>query len=165
MHGSVNIIDALKYASGPICCRVDITGDLSVDSDKIAGRSRKVLWMVDATSVLHEFACRCAEDALTLICNPDPLSIAAIKSKRDWLAGKINDEELYAAWYATCCPAQSAVQSLPQSVARDLAHAAAQSVAQDAANDVVWYAAWYAGTKRKQRNRLTAMVCSARKEK
>lgn len=47
--------------------------------------------------ILHEFACRCAEDALSRIDNPDPRSINAIAVKRRWIAGEATDEELAAA--------------------------------------------------------------------
>ena len=82
MHGSIKILDALQYAPGPIVCRVEIDGEIECGSDKIVGRRRKVLWMLDATNVLHEFACRCAEDALALIKKPDPRSVEAIEANR-----------------------------------------------------------------------------------
>lgn len=44
--------------------------------------------------LLHEFACRCAEWALSKVDHPDSRSIAAIQAKRDWLAGKITDRDL-----------------------------------------------------------------------
>ena len=44
--------------------------------------------------ILHEFACRCAEYALSFVESPDPRSIAAIEAKRKWLRGKITDAEL-----------------------------------------------------------------------
>ena len=47
--------------------------------------------------ILHEFACVCAECALTLIDNPDPRSIKAIEVKRAWLRSEATDEELAAA--------------------------------------------------------------------
>ena len=50
--------------------------------------------------ILHEFACRCAEYALSFVDNPDPRSIAAIDAKRKWLRGEIKDKELRAAWAA-----------------------------------------------------------------
>ena len=49
--------------------------------------------LIDAP-VLHEFACRCAEEALKLVDNPDPRSVAAIEAKRRWLRGEIPDREL-----------------------------------------------------------------------
>lgn len=45
-------------------------------------------------SFLHEFACRCAERALSCVDNPDPRSIAAIEAKRAWLREEISDDEL-----------------------------------------------------------------------
>ena len=72
--------------------------------------------------ILHEFACRCAEYALSFVASPDPRSIAAIVAKRKWLHGEITDAELYAAWYD--------------------ASGAAQAAAQDAASDAAWDAAW-----------------------
>ena len=41
-----------------------------------------------------EFACRCAEEALKLIDNPDPASIKAIQATRDYMAGEISKKEL-----------------------------------------------------------------------
>ena len=73
--------------------------------------------------ILHEFACRCAEYALSFMDNPDPRSIAAIEAKRKWLRGEITDMELR--------------------VARDAARAAARAAARDVARDAAWYAAWY----------------------
>ena len=49
--------------------------------------------LIDAP-VLHEFACRCAEEALKLVDNPDPRSVAAIDAKRRWLRGEISNREL-----------------------------------------------------------------------
>ena len=54
--------------------------------------------------MLHACACRCAEDALSRIDNPDPRSINAIVVKRRWIAGEATDEELAA---AEDSPAQS----------------------------------------------------------
>lgn len=87
MHASKNIMDALGYAPGSMICRVEVEGEILEGDDKIAGRRRRVIYAIDGKRLLHEFACRCAEDALALIPNPDPRSVAAIKAKRDWLAG------------------------------------------------------------------------------
>ena len=67
--------------------------------------------------ILHEFACRCAEYALSFADKPDPRSIAAIEAKRKWLRGEITDMELYAA----------------RDAARDAAWDAARVAAWDAA--------------------------------
>ena len=78
--------------------------------------------------ILHEFACRCAEYALSFVDNPDPRSIAAIDAKRKWLRGEIKDKELRAA----------------RAAARDAAWAAARDAARAAAWDAAWDAAWAA---------------------
>ena len=135
MHGSARLIDALHYASGPIVCRVEIEGDVIEDEDKLCGRRRTVLWMLDATRILHEFACRCAEDALALVEQPDERSVAAIEAKRAWLDGKITDEELDAASAAARAVARAVAWSAAEAVARAVARAAAWSAADAAARD------------------------------
>ena len=69
--------------------------------------------------ILHEFACRCAEDALKLVENPDPRSIAAIEAKRKWLRGEITDKELDAAWDAARAAARAAAWDAARDAARD----------------------------------------------
>lgn len=71
--------------------------------------------------ILHEFACRCAEYALSYVDNPDPRSIAAIKAKRKWLRGEITDKELAAEWDA----ARAAAWAAARAAAWDAARAAA----------------------------------------
>jgi len=65
------------------------------------------LWMVlreelIPASTLHEFACRCAENALVLahkVCYElDPRGQMAIDAKRKWLRKEITDDELDAVW-------------------------------------------------------------------
>ena len=86
--------------------------------------------------ILHEFACRCAEYALSFVASPDPRSIAAIEAKRKWLRGEITDAELAAAWDAARAAASDA--------AWDAAWDAARAAASDAAGDAAWDAAMYA---------------------
>jgi hypothetical protein len=158
MHGSVRLIDAVYYASGPIVCRVKIEGDVIEDEDKLCGRRRTVLWMFDATNILHEFACGCAEDALALVAQPDARSVEAIAAKRKWLRGEITDEELDAA----------------RAAALDAARAAAWDAAMDAASAAALAAAWDASAAAraaardaamaKQNERLTEMVMAAREK-
>lgn len=53
LHGSVRIVDALEYASGPILCRVEIGGKIIKGDDKLVGTKRTVLSMVDITEELR----------------------------------------------------------------------------------------------------------------
>ena len=87
---------------------------------------------------LHEFAYRCAEEALKLVENPDPRSVAAIEAKRKWMRGEIGDEELAAARAATR-EAEAATWSAVDSAAWAAARAA--RFAADADAD---FAAWAA---------------------
>jgi len=94
LHASRRIIDALTYAQGPIICRVKLTGDIKRGKNKYVATERTVLQMVDATKLLHEFACRCAERALKKTKVKDRRCWNAIKTKRLWLVGKATDKEL-----------------------------------------------------------------------
>ena len=76
-------------------------------------------------AILHEFACQCAEEALKLVDNPDPRSVAAIEAKRKWLRGEITDKKLDAAYAAALDAARA--------VAFDAAYAAAYAAARTAA--------------------------------
>ena len=103
---------------------LDLPDEEVSSSDKLWAVLREEL--IDAP-VLHEFACRCAEEALKLVDNPDPRSVAAIEAKRKWLRGEIGNDALQAA--------------------REAAWAAwtASEAAWDAraaARDAAWDAAW-----------------------
>ena len=130
MHFSVRAIDALKYAPGPICCRVSVSGLIHMDTDKGCAEQRKVLAMVDATPILGEWACWCAEQALLgerkAGREPDARSWAALDVKRRWLRGAASDSEIDAA--------------------SDAAWAAASDAASAAARDAAWAAASYAAS-------------------
>ena len=165
LHGSARLIDALKYANGPIVCRVEIEGDVIEGKNKLCGRRRTVLWMLDATDILHEFACRCAEDALALVARPDARIVEAIAAKRRWLKGEITDGELDAAWDAARDAARDAeaaalaARAAAQTAARAAARATAWAVAGAVARDAAW-----AFARAKQNELLTAMVMEAHED-
>ena len=96
--------------------------------------------------VLHEYACRCAEYALTFVREPDSRSIAAIEAKRKWLRGEISNDDLTAAWaaaWAAACDAANAAARAAAWAAWDAARYAARAAAW-AAWDAARYAARYA---------------------
>jgi hypothetical protein len=66
LHASINVIHALRYAPGPIACRVRLDGDIVHQEDKCAASKRTVLWMVDASDILSVFARQCALDVAHL---------------------------------------------------------------------------------------------------
>ena len=96
--------------------------------------------------ILHEFACRCAEYALSFVDNPDPRSIAAIEAKRKWLRGEITDKELDAARDAAMAAAWAAEWDAARAAAWaaewDAAMAAAWAAEWDAARAAAWAAEW-----------------------
>jgi hypothetical protein len=60
-------LNALRYASGSIICRVRYGGDVLYDDDDNGYSSeRTVLWAADVTVLLHEFARWCASQVLPL---------------------------------------------------------------------------------------------------
>ena len=98
VHASRRAIDALQYAPGPIVCRVRLSGEIQHDTDKSVARHRTVLWIADATAILHEFALVCGHDALgyrdALYGDVDPRSWAVLDIKAKWLRGEATDNEL-----------------------------------------------------------------------
>ena len=66
--------------------------------------------------VLHEYACRCAEYALTFVREPDSRSIAAIEAKRKWLRGEISNDDLTAAQTAAWAAADAAARAASDAV-------------------------------------------------
>jgi len=144
-HGSVRALDALGYAPGAIACRVTLGGILVRDTDKCVASTRTCAAMVDATSVLHEFACWCAEQALLLMRaggdEPDARSWNAIVVKRAWLCGQASDSELAAARAA----AGDAAWAWDAAGAAAWAARAAARAAAGAAAWAAGAAAWAAG--------------------
>ena len=71
LHASKRIIDALKYAPGPIICRVELQGRILHDTDKSVAYVRHVISTFDATKTLRRFARLCALDVIHLWDAPD----------------------------------------------------------------------------------------------
>ena len=133
MHASTRIIDALCYAKSSELSLVEISGDIKIGDDKIAGRSRKVIEIYNIDDILFEFACSEAELALNkqkeLGNIPHKDSYAAIKASRDYRQGLISREELWAAGSAAYLAAESAAYSAAESAAGSAAYLAAESAA------------------------------------
>ena len=102
LHASEWLVDAIKFASGPILCLVEVWGDVARHGDdKIAGRHRKVLEMHDVTRELREYACDVAqfalENELSFGRAVDPRSYDAIATARAFAAGDASLQDLAAA--------------------------------------------------------------------
>jgi len=133
LHASMLPLDALAYAPGCMVCRVECSGETLHREDKLVCSRRRVLWMADATMVLHEFGIWCAERALALVDNPDARSLSALRVKRLWLAGEATNGELSAAWEASWSAAFAAARSADIVAATAAAEAAAKASACQAA--------------------------------
>jgi hypothetical protein len=148
LHASRRAIDALGY-SGPWVSRVECSGKIVEGRYKLVCTERRIVAIVDATNILHEFACWCAEQSLLAERaagrEPDPRSWAAIDAKRKWLRGEVSDKELESA-------ARSAAES-----ARSAARSAARLEARSA-----WSATWSNQTAKLESMLLGAMGLEVR---
>jgi hypothetical protein len=162
-HGALRAIDALYYAPGPVVCWVELGGRTISENDKTVASERTVLWMADATKVLHEFACQCAEDVLPIWEDEypdDPRPRQSIKVKRKWMRGEATDDQLARAAGAARSAAEYAAEYAARSAAEYAAGAAARSAAEYAAESAE-YAAWSAArssAEKEQNDRLTQML-------
>jgi hypothetical protein len=109
LHYCPHALEALDYAISPLVERVEAVGEVirgtGTDADKYVTSARKCLWIADASSTLHEFACWCAERVLRWLDATGRKTgeqfWAAIAAKRAWLRGEITDEQLDDAARAT----------------------------------------------------------------
>jgi hypothetical protein len=65
-HACRRAIDALESAPGPIACRVRLGGEYEEENGTFVARERTVLWMLDATEILHMLARLYALDVANL---------------------------------------------------------------------------------------------------
>ena len=151
-HASIDIMNALQYAPGPILRRVRCSGEIIEGNDKLVCRRRTEIYRIDLTRVLREWACWCATRALeherAAGQEPDPRSWAAVDVALKYAREKATTYELaiaesaawsaagYAVGYAACYAAESAAKSEAESAAKSAAYYAAESAA--------WSASYYA---------------------
>ena len=173
LHASKDILDALKFAPGPILCKVRLSGKILEGDDKACATRRTVLAMADITNELHLFACWCATRALKKANVTDERCWNTIKVKRAWLKGKATDGELDAARGAARGAARDVAWDAARGVAWDAARGVARGAARDAAlvaawdaaRGVAWDAAWvtardaaWVTEKKIQRKKLLSMI-------
>ena len=56
LHAGKTPYEALRYAPGPLLHKVNLRGDLTVDTNKVVARSRRIVATIDATNLLRTFA-------------------------------------------------------------------------------------------------------------
>ena len=138
-HGSKRPIDALQYAPGSWVSIRELWGDGEDDDDKLVRSQCRVIAGADATMILHEFACRCAEHALRRAGITDDRCWRAIEVKRHWMNGEVTlDAARNAALDTALDAAQAAAQAAAQVAAQDAAWNAALDAARNAARGAAW---------------------------
>ena len=163
MHASADILDCLDYAPGPILCRVELRGERIDGPDKSVARTRVILWRLNASDVLWQFAFWCADRAVRVHAvaalratdAPDALHHADILSALPEIVDA-----------ATAAAARDAARAAASAAAWDAESAAAGAAAWDAAGAAAGDAAWDAASAAErsiQRARLLAMIEEARK--
>ena len=131
LHASVDPLDALQYAPGPMLHLVDLDGEIlehGTPPDKLVGRRRRIVASIDATDLLREFARWCALQVVHLWQCPDVV--------RRYL--ETGDESIRVA-------ARDAVRVAARDSAWAAAKGAAWAAARDAARaarDAAWGSAW-----------------------
>lgn len=110
---------------------------------------RDKLWLVLRVAflpdkLLHEFACRCAEWALSLVDSPDPRSFEVIRVKRRWIAGEATDSELDFAQAAAVEAVKAAVRDALWDVVEEARLAAACASDRPEMGSTGRYSAWAA---------------------
>ena len=132
LHFSERAIDALQYAPGAMCHRVEGSGEmLPHGGDKWCARERTILWSIDATEVLHTSG-RAEALRVSHLREAPPVVLEYLRTGNP----AIRAAAFAAAWAS----------------ARAAAFAAAWDAAWDAARDAAWSA---------QNERLEAMLIAA----
>jgi hypothetical protein len=104
-HASVDIRDALRYAPGFTVSRVECSGEIINDTDKMVCERRKALWSFDAKKVILEWSIRVATDAVKTV-----KKVYTDKTWNAWADLWIGGEDRteYAAAYAANAAANAA---------------------------------------------------------
>ncbi|MFX4223013.1 MAG: DUF7666 domain-containing protein [Thalassobaculum sp.] len=71
LHASERVLDALKFASGNVICRVECDAVGDRQADKFVCGSRTILWRLDGEEVLRAFARKVALDVADFWDMPD----------------------------------------------------------------------------------------------
>ena len=148
LHCSIHPFDALRYAPGPVLCRVEYGGEVITDTDKLVCSLRRIIARRDITDLLRRFA---REQALSVIHLWDAPDIV-----RKYL--ETGDESLSAsAWAAAWAAAWATAGATAGATARAAAGAAAGATARVAAGAAAWDAAG-AAAREAARKRFSEMV-------
>jgi hypothetical protein len=121
-HASERLIDALRYAPGPWIHRVEMSGSMLHENDKLVAEMRMIIWRLDGSDLLWAFARQCALDVARFWQMPALV--------RRYL--ETGDEKIRRAARAASADAWAARDARAARAARDAWDAWAASAARDA---------------------------------
>jgi hypothetical protein len=158
-HASVDIRDALSYAPGFVVSRVECSGALEQQVDKLVCSRRKVLWSFDSKKVIIAWSIRVATDAVKTA-----KKVCFDKAWNEWadlwISGK--DRSSYADAAAHAANAAYAAANAANAANAAYAAANAANAAANAANAA--YAAANAAVNAKNKINFIALVHKAIKD-
>ena len=132
LHASDDVLDALQYAPGHTLHRVELSGEIIRDTDKLCASRRRIIASVNAEPLLRAFARWCALQVAHLWNCPEVVQL--------YLA--TGDESIRAAaWAAASAAAWDAASGAAWDAARDAAWAATRAAASAATSAAAWAAA------------------------
>ena len=139
LHASARALDAVAYAPGMWIRQVELRGLIVADGDKACATERLTLaGPVNASRVLREFACDCAEQTLVQERaagrEPAPRSWAVVEVARRYARGDATAAELRAARNAATAAlatSSAAAAAWNARAAAAIAHASAADAARD----------------------------------
>jgi hypothetical protein len=141
-HASIDIGDALSYAPGFTVSRVECSGEIEQQDDKLVCSQRKALWTLDAKAIILKWSIRIATDAVKTakkVCNDKAWNAWADL----WISGKDRTYSAANAAYAAADAAYAA-NAAYAAAAADAAYAANAANAADADAANAAYAAYAA---------------------
>jgi hypothetical protein len=174
LHASKLLVDALSYAPGSNLYRVELSGKVLNDDNKMVASQRKYLWHIDAEKVMRRFTRRCALDVVHLWDAPE-IVVRYLKTGDEDIRAAARDAAWAAAWDAARNATKATAWAASWAASRDAAWAASRAdaawdAARDAARATAWAAAWDAArataratAMKKQNKRLTQMVIAEKR--
>ncbi len=132
LHASRRPAHALRYAPGPVLCRVECDDVVDDKDDKLVCRRRRIVQRADITETLRYYARMQALSVIHLYDNPPDVVLDYLMTGDESIRAAAGAAARVVAWYAAW------------DAARDAAWAAAWYAARAAAWYPAWDAAWYA---------------------
>ena len=115
-HGSSTLWQALDYAPGPLACKVELSGTIVQEHDKLAASQKTLLAAVNVERELRLFAADCAERVLHIFeleYPHDDRPRKAIAAARDYADGRIDYAAMAAAMAAAMVAARAVAMAKP----------------------------------------------------